>query len=230
MDVDPFVVNVNNSNLLEVRELHSGGFEFFSMAWDAAEALTSPDLETRRLGLEQLVEMRAARVSPLIAYLLVTRLTEPDSALRAQVTKAVADVFSPDEEGQYVPEAVRERMKLYLAGMRTRPIFALLQTVEQDPSVEAEVVTLFKHCSYAGAHLSEILMDRSAPLSIRKLAVQFIGRVGYLDGLPALERLSSRLESRKNGSNDLAGDKAEANDVTSLLPLIEEALNFLRAP
>jgi hypothetical protein len=230
MDVDPFTISVESSNLLEVRELHSGRFEFLSTAWDAAEALTSPDLETRRLGLERLIDMRAARVSPLLAYLLVTRLTEPDDVLRAQVTKAVADVLGPDQDGQFAAEPVRSHIALYLAGMRTRPIFALLQTVATDPSIESEVITLMKHCSYAGAHMAEILLDRNAPLAIRKLAVKFIGRVGYLDGLPALERLQTRLETRKNGNNGLSGDKAEADDEASLLPLIEDALNSLRAP
>ncbi len=82
--------------------------------------------------------------------------------------------------------------------MRTRQIFALLQVIEFDKSAEEAVSSLLSYCSFAGGHLAQILSNRTAPLSIRRQAAHFIGRIGYLDALPALERLASRLESRRD--------------------------------
>lgn len=85
-----------------------------------------------------------------------------------------------------------------LAGMRTRQIFALLQVIEFDKSADEAVSSLLGYCSFAGGHLAQILGNRTAPLSIRRQAAHCIGRIGYLDALPALERLVSRLESRRD--------------------------------
>jgi len=51
---------------------------FLPDIWDAAGAFVSPELETRCGGFKRLKEADAVRRHALAAYLVFTRLTEPD--------------------------------------------------------------------------------------------------------------------------------------------------------
>jgi hypothetical protein len=51
--------------------------------------------------------------------------------------------------------------------------------------------------------------------------------MGYLDALPVLERLASRLEARCNGRSELGESDG---DEAALLCLIQSSLELLRAP
>ncbi|GAI27626.1 unnamed protein product, partial [marine sediment metagenome] len=46
--------------------------------WKSTEAISSPELSKRKRGFESLIEFDVVRRSPLIAYLLATRIVEPD--------------------------------------------------------------------------------------------------------------------------------------------------------
>jgi hypothetical protein len=229
MDADPLTLNIE-SNLLDLQEMTSSGLEFLSILWNAAEAMASPDLEIRRSGLERLAEIDAARSSPLVVYVLATHLTEPDLSLRSRIVKVLADVLRPDGRSLHAPEAVQTRLIGYLAQMRTRQIYALLQVVEFDPPTEPLVARLLATSSFAGEHLGGILCNRQMPLPIRRRAVQFVERIGYLDAIPCLERLVGRLEARKNGKNGTGDLNPMDGDEASLLLLAQNALATLRAP
>jgi HEAT repeat protein len=125
---------------------------------------------------------------------------------------------------------VRSSIHLYLSSFRTRQIFALLEASAEDKSLEGCVSRLLDACPYAGNHLIDLLIDRKMPLDVRKQAAKMIGSVGYLDALPALERLHSRLESRIYGQKAMPFAPEESDIEAELLPVIHEALNFLRAP
>jgi hypothetical protein len=230
MDVNPLIVNIENSNLLEYGNLESSRFEFFPLIYEAAEAMIASEQAVRRSGLERLIELQVGRVSPLVGYLLATRLMEPDLELRVQIVKALAGILEVDDQGQLPATAVYTSVVHYLAGMRTRTIFALLQAAAFDSSIEPMVAKLLSHCSFAGTHLAEIITDRNAPLEIRKESVHFIGRIGYLDALPTLERQASRLESRRNGKNGFKGENQDGDNEATLLASIKEALETLRSP
>ena len=229
MDVDP-ITNLQPTGLLELKQSDTSRLEFLPTIWDASTALISPVLENRFSGLKRLEEYDAIRHHVLVAHLLVTRINEPDIELRSRVINALASVFTSDGEEYTSTEKVRRHLTNCLAGLRTRQIFAMLQVADFDPSSEPAVAGLMSYCSFAGGHLADILGNRRTPLSIRKHAAHFIGRIGFLDALPCLERLEARLESRLSGRNSFAESDCDQGEEHSLLPLLKDALSLLRAP
>lgn len=230
MDTDALIVNVTQPTLFDWGDSSAGTLELFPSVWGAAEALTSPDVLIRQAGLDRLVELNAARFSPLVAYLIGTRLTDPDIALRAHIVQTLASIFSPDQQGRPAPEMVRQHLTTLLSQMRARQIYALLQVASFDSSLEPQIAILLNTCSYAGNHLGDILANREALVSIRQKAAHFIGQVGYCDAIPLLERLLNRLEARQNGQQMMPFLRVNENDEITLLPAVRGALNILNAP
>ena len=228
MDDDPLTtINLPQKALVTFEEPCGNTVVTTSVVWGAAEALTSPELETRYAGLQQLVDEDAVRQHPLVAYLLISRLVEPDIALRSQIVDALAEVVVPNGRGEPALAASYSTLATHLMGMRTRQIYALLQVVAYEKSNEPKVIGLLDHCSFAGGHLSCILATRTVPLNLRKLAAYFIGQLGYLDAMPVLERFEARLEARQNGRNELGGMDEDDAD---LLSMIRSSLGLLRDP
>jgi HEAT repeat protein len=197
--------------------------------WSAAEALTSLEPEARRKGLDRLEEMHAARFSPLVAYLVTTRLTDPDMDIRGQAVRMLSAVLVPDKHGSLAPADVRRRVLAVMAQMRTRRIYALLELASRSPDCEAAVTSLLNACPYAGTHLADILTSKKTPLFIRREAASLIGRVGYLDAIPVLERLITRLASRLSGQQSMPFAPAGGYEETALLPDVQAALDRLRS-
>jgi hypothetical protein len=125
---------------------------------------------------------------------------------------------------------VRQVLSARLSRMRTREIYALLQAALHDLAIETQTACLLKACPYAGNHLSDILASRKVPLPIRQQAVRFISMVGYLDAIPALERMAFRLESRLNGQQAMPFVPISGIDDTGLLPDVKSALASLQSP
>jgi len=217
MDADPLIVKAGHSQLLELSEPHLNRLETLTAVWEATEALTSSDLMTRIMGLKRLVESNAMQQFSLVAYVLATRIVEPDIELRARIVSAIAEVISVSQNG-IRSSGVLQTITNYLSGLRTRQIFALLQVVEFDRSKEESTADLLSYCSFAGEHLGQILANREATMAIRRQAAKFIGRIGYLDALPTLERMVSRMEDRR-----------EEED-SPLYPALQEAIQLLRSP
>lgn len=231
MDPDTLYLTPLQPTFFDVIETSSGLIELFPAVWSAAEGLISPDARTRITAFDRLLELGAPRLSPLISYLLATRIIEPDLPLRCRIVRALGDLLVLDEHGHQAPEAVRRYMIAYLAQMRTRPIFCLLQVAIADPSLEAHVTRLLNTCPHAGGHLAEIFSDRGASLPLRQQAVHFVGLVGFLDAIPALERLAARLEARRNGQQSMpfAPPSGPQQNESDLLPEIHKTLGLLRA-
>ena len=216
--------------LFQLSEAAVQGLEFYPAVWSAAEALTATDPVVRRQGLQEINETEAARYSPLIVYLLITMLIDPDLNLRCQVIRSLARIMGVDEQGRTSPETVRQCLCGHLGAIRTREVYALLQAVEHQPSCEDEVVVLLGCCSYAGNHLGDILNERSNSLGIRRMAARFIGRVGFLSALPVVDRLAGRLETRLQGQQAMPFAPRDAGDEVHLLPELKKALDLLSAP
>lgn len=225
--VDPELLQ---PTLFDFSDQTTGAVELFPAVWSAAEDLVSPDLPRRLKGLEKLLELNAPRLSPLITYLLATRILDTDINLRVRIVKALGELLMLDKEGHVSPEPVRKYLMTYLNQMRTRPIFSLLEVGSQYPSEEENIARLLNACPNAGRHLADILSDRNAPMAIREQAAQYIGLVGYLDAIPALERLSSRLESRISGQQAMSFAPPAASEEMKLLPTIRDTLTLLYAP
>ena len=230
MDLDTLYLTPVQPTFFEVIETASGLVELFPAVWSAAEGLTSPDVRARNTAFNRLLELGAPHLSPLISYLLATRILEPDLTLRCRIVQTLGELLVVDEDGHQAPDAVRRHMISYLAHMRTRSIFCLLQTAIANPNLEAHITRLLNTCPHAGTHLSEIASDRGAPLPVRQQAVHFVGQVGFLEAVPALERLAARLEARRNGQQTMPFAPPPATqDESELLPEIRQTLWMLRS-
>lgn len=201
MDQDPVNLNRRLIPLIGLDESSEKGMDLQSLIWEAAESLTSPDLMKRTAALEQLIEYDVVRQLPLISYLLVTRLTEPDIELRTRIVKALGGVACTSVSDSPISRTVLKTLIYHLSRIRTREIFALLQVAEYDKSTEPYIAGLLSCSSFAGGHLSQILSARGTPCEIRRQAVHFIGLLGFLDALPTLERMATRFAGRA-GANE----------------------------
>jgi HEAT repeat protein len=215
---------------LFILEETTGTLELFPSVWNAMENLTASDAEIRHQALDKLLELNAPRFSPIVTYLLVTRLTDPDFLFRKRVVLALGSILSIDEQGLPAPEEVRSNMVQYLSQIRTRQVFAMLQVADDDEMAVDQVARLLDACPYAGHHLIDILNDQKAPLGIRRMAAVMIGKVGYLDALPSLEKLQIRLEARLNGQKAMPFAPPPITNEAELVPAIQHSIHLLRAP
>ena len=207
-----------------------GEMELFPAVWMALEALSSPIAGTRRNGIDELVRLNAPRFSSLVAYVLATRISDPDISIRINVIKALGDVLAPDDEGKMAPEIVRQHLVGTLTQIRQRPIFALLEATAEEDELDQHVARLLNACPQAGNTLIDILSDRKISIKIRKQAAHFLGSVGYLDAIPSLERLITRLQSRLNGQHAMPFAGSAILEDSELLPVVLDTLTVLQAP
>jgi hypothetical protein len=220
----------SQSALFDFSDTSTGAVELFPAVWSAAEGLSSPELNVRHTSLDTLVNLGAPRLSPLVAYLLATRLFDPDLGLRSRIVVILGELLARDREGHKTPELVRSYLIAYLSQMRTRLVYGLMQVAVHDSNTKQYIARLLNACPYAGEHLADILSDRKVPLTIRLQAAYFIGQVGYLDVIQDLERLASRLESRLMGQQAMPFAPHSEPDETVLLPAIHNTLTILRSP
>ena len=85
--------------LFDMPDSATGLLELFPAVWTAAENLIAPEIEQRRLALEELERMGALRFSVLVVYLLATRLEEPDLPLRVKILELLGELLLPDAPG-----------------------------------------------------------------------------------------------------------------------------------
>jgi len=216
--------------LFDYGDASSSAVELFPAVWSAIEELLAPELVIRQGGLSRLIELGAARISPLIGAILVTRFSEPDLELRRQIAYTLGDILKVDEKGRAAPELVRHYLVHMLGQMRQRPIFALLEIAVGDPMADDTIARLLNACPYAGRHLADILSERKFPLAVRRAATRFIGLVGYLEAIPALERMLARLEARVAGQQTMPFAPPGNPDEVDLIPEIRSALESLQVP
>ncbi len=227
--MDPDGLFVLQPALFEISQTSASTLELFPKVWKAAEEMVDPFLENRQKSLDILDELNAARYSPLIAYFLFTRLNEPEPGLRCRIIKVLSDALSPDAHGNFAPERVRQTLRNHLALLGWDQIFTLLETIEIEPSLDKAGALLLKANSRAGEVLAEILLDRKTPLPIRIQAAQMIGRVGYVDAAPSIERLINRLEAKANGQQAFSFSSAESLEEAQLLPVLQAVKVVLQA-
>ena len=230
MEIDQDHILISQLPLFDSDEPVSELLELFPSVWIAAENLSSTSLERRNQALEYLKNTNAAKISPLIAYILYTRIDEPDLKLRAQVVGVLSEVVSSDPQGRQALETVRHHLSAHLARMRTREIYSLLQVLLLKAEYLQVIARLLNACPYAGNQLADLASSRKAPIEIRCNAIQLIGEVGYLDAVPTLERLLERTESRVSGQQLMPFAPPMGVDETELLPVIKIALDQLRSP
>jgi len=230
MDNDQMQIPLTQPRLFLTEGTTSGIAELFPSIWSAIEDLGSSSTILRRQALERLEHTNAARISPLVTYLLATRLCDPDLEIRWRVIKLLGFVLAPDASGNVAPESVINHLTFYLANMRMRQIYAIVQTLASNPDLLVHIIRIFSICPFASNHLVELASSRKVQLDIRRHAIWLIGEVGYLDAIPALERLQIRMESRLNGQQAMPFAPPVGIDDSELLPDVISTLALLRTP
>ncbi|MCK5795212.1 MAG: hypothetical protein KAH12_10930, partial [Anaerolineales bacterium] len=81
----------------------TGSF-FDQRLWETAEGLISPDPYLRESALDQFKEIDGLYRSPLIAYLLVSRISEPDLEIRFHLIKLLGSLMDYDSPGQHLTD------------------------------------------------------------------------------------------------------------------------------
>lgn len=229
MNPEPFNQELHQLPLLKLDESTSS-VELYPAVWTALEKLIGSNQQERYLALLTLQEMEAARFSPLIAYILITFLSDPDLQVRKLVIQAIGKVLSPDEAGNPAPAEVRTVLFKYLSQLRTRQIYSILQVLADDQTLVTGAEKIFNACPFGGNHLVEILNDPKVPLNIRKQAALMIGKLGFSDALAALERIERRLESKINGQRSMPFLPVASTGEEELLPVVQQVIAILRSP
>jgi len=225
MNIDPYNMNIRQPDLLGLQKTYAGEYELSQSIWNAAESLSSPHRENRNAGLDFIEQSNAANYLPLVAYLLSTRITDPDLKFRTRIVKILAKMMHPDNFDEEVHEDVRQLLYNSLSQMQEQQVCALLEIVKFDASLHPVVTVLLNQCSYAGQYLANLLSKRRISLDVQKLALQYIGQIGYLDALPILKRLEKRLKTKIEDEHLINMDQEKG-----FLSAIQKAIESLIAP
>jgi HEAT repeat protein len=203
--------------------------ELFPGVWMAAEQLGSQDVNQRHQALDELLRTNAPRISPLIGYLLTTRVLDPDLRLRMRIVESLANVMRRDSEGKYAVDAVRSHIIAGLSYLGKAGVLALLELAVQDQTLIAHISKLLNFIPKAGDNLKEFAGNRDKMIEVRRMAIFFIGRIGYVDAAGELQRLRNRIETRQTGQKRMpfAPPMADDNE-EGLLQEINKTLSALR--
>ena len=206
---------------------------------DLSEGMLSPEAGIRKEALQKLDRLEIIYSTPILAAILTTMLQDTDSTVRAMAIDLAAKLLegSPKKDKANNASSSSEwnddRAQAYviqeLARMRTRPIYALIQLYDSEHQINDRIVKLIEFCPNSGKHLTDIACNRKFPLAIRQHALDILGIIGYLDAIPDLERLLSRLLTRINGQKAMPFVSAPGLDETPLIPNLENALSNLKA-
>ena len=127
------ILTIHELDILKIIAIHQSLSEImkFTEKWQEVEKLTSPDSNEREAALDSLMEQGVARTSPLIAYILATRISDPDLELRAHIAKALGSILTADENGQFVADQVMTHLHGFLYHIEKDQILKLLEVGEQ---------------------------------------------------------------------------------------------------
>jgi HEAT repeat protein len=214
-----FIYGEPTENILEV----------LPTVWNAAESLAAPDPITRNQAINAILELGVQRVSPLVAYILVTRLSDPEISIRRRVIYILGDLLMEEELRKDTPDNVRKTTIYALQRLNEDTVYGLLEVAVLDPKIEKFIFQLFNNCSTAGKYLGEILSQWKHPLPVRQKAIYFVGQVGYTEVLPVLERLYNRLEARQNGQYSMSFAPRAVDHDENILPILRIAIDRLTA-
>mgnify|MGYP005848658599 CR=1 FL=1 len=204
--------------------------EYPAVVLEAAEALLSDDVLVRQQGLDLIERSGLAANSSLIAYLLVSSISDADIPATRRIARLLAGIMQADGDTQPAPDELRARLGGWIAEMRTRPLYSLVRLAAEHPSAEEDVLGILRSAPYAGRHLLDLLSKREFPLEIRRQSVRLVGLAGYLQAIAPLERLLAKFESRLAGRSGLGYSPTSADDEAALIPEIRRALDLLKAP
>ena len=194
----------------------------------AAQDLVSPRVAIREEALDDLMEGDISKNSPLIAYLIASRLTDPDLEFRFHIIKAIGKILSPDDNGNLAADAVITQVQSVIVNLNREQVLDILAVADQYISAESGLVEVFKLNSCAGSILSDIVIDQKVPVSIRQQAIYYCGEIGFLDTIHTLEGLRNRVDGRKLQDNE-SPKQNRAQAEALLYPFAVAALDKLNS-
>ncbi len=204
--------------------------ELFPGVWQAAEQLGSQEVKKRHLALDELLRTKAPRISPLIAYLLTTRILDPDLGIRMRIVENLANVMRRDSAGQYAPDSVRSHIISGLSYFGDSGVLALLELGIKDDSLLPHINKLLNFVPNAGDILKKFAGDRSQDIGIRRMAIYFIGKLGYLDAVNELKRIRNRIETKQQGQKRMPfAPPVSEDEEEALIKEIIKTLSILRS-
>jgi len=209
-------------------ETSNAAVELFPLVWQAVEKLVSKKEETRHTALDELFSLNAPRFSPLVVYILATRLRDPSLSIRARVIEALANVLRADADGKLAPDQVREYLVSFITQLSKDDIHEILVVGVHEKEIKLHIAKLINYCPQAGKILTQIVNDRDISVEIRRISSNFIGQIGFTEALPTLERLRNRLETRKSEQRGMPFAPPISMDESTLLSDIKEAISLLQ--
>jgi len=204
------------------------GFHGDQLLWDTAEDLISPDPNMRDSSLDQLKEIDGIHRSPLIAYLLVSRISEPDLEIRFRLIRLLGSLMDFESSGQSFSDQALDFAKDALDQMEKSQLIKILEVAESYLTAERAISNILKLSSYAGVGLSGIVNDRKLPVSVRQQAVFYCGEVGYLSSKPTLQNLVQRVDKARTRPGN-GNERKKSRDEEFLYPFVISALEKLNS-
>jgi hypothetical protein len=204
------------------------GFHGDQLLWDAAEGLISPDPNIRDSSLDQLKEIDGIHRSPLVAYLLVSRISEPDLEIRFHLIRLLGSLMDFESSGQSFSDQALDFAKDALDQMEKSQLIKILEVAESYLTAERAISNILKLSSYAGVGLSGIVNDRKLPVSVRQQAVFYCGEIGYLSSKPTLQNLVQRVDKARTRPGN-GNERKKSRDEEFLYPFVISALEKLNS-
>jgi hypothetical protein len=203
--------------------------EMLPVVWNATECLASADAITRQHGIDAILELGAQKVSPLVAFMIATRLGDKDIYIRRRVIYILADLITWVPGDNQMADSIRKSVTNYLHDIGEEIIFGILEVAVLDPQAEKPIYDLLNASPCAGKYLGEVLTEWKHPLAIRQKAIHFVGLVGYMEALPALERLLDRLEARQNGQFAMSFASSSIKSDEDIMPYLRIAIDRMNS-
>jgi hypothetical protein len=203
--------------------------EMLPVVWNATECLASENAITRQHGIDAILELGAQKVSPLVGFMIATRLGDKDIYIRRRVIYILADLITWVPGDDRRADNIRKSISNYLHDIGEETILGILEVAVMDPQAEKAVYDLLNACPFAGRFLGDILTEWKHPLAIRQKAIHFVGLVGYMEILPVLERLLDRLEARQTGQYTMSFASSSARSDEDIMPYLRIAIKNMSA-
>ncbi len=195
--------------------------------WETVEGLFSPIPDIRESSLENLKEIDNYYRSPLLASILVSRISEPDLEIRFHIIQFLGGLLDFDTSEQHFSDQALIYAKDALDQLEKNQLLRLLEVADNYITAEEPIKNILKLSSYAGVGLSGILNDWKLSASIRNLAIFYCGEVGYLSSRPALQNLAQRITKSRNRSRE-GNESKRMRDEEFLYPSVISALEKLK--
>ena len=180
--------------------------------WEAVEDLTAPDPNVRDQALEALINIEGYNKSPLVAYLLATRISDPELEVRFHIIQHLGKLLDFDGDDLKFSDQALTHFQEFITHLNKNQLVHLLEVSNQYLSAEKALVNILKLSSYAGTGLSGIVNDRKQPISIRRQAIYYCGEMGYLETKPMLQNLIHRAEKNRTKTGRITSLKKKEDE------------------